>query len=88
MAAVFDAFFGFVYWGVAWLLMRRADVRSGRLRRSVWWDWVHVICNVVIILIGLGVYLGAGTAATVMHIMKRLENDKVRQVFSCESNVL
>lgn len=60
MSSLFDSFFGFIFWGVAYFRMRTADYGPGwytkRGLRGLW----GVFLNTVIILIGL-FFLVAGT---------------------------
>jgi hypothetical protein len=60
MSSLFDSFFGFIFWGVAYLRMRRADYgpRFWKVRgiRGI----AGYIFNIIIILIGL-LFLTAGT---------------------------
>ncbi|KND87422.1 N amino acid transport system protein [Tolypocladium ophioglossoides CBS 100239] len=88
VAAVFDAFFGFVYWGVAWFQMRSADKRDGRRVRSKEWDIVLVFFNGFLILLGTFLFLVAGTIASIQHIMQQFAVGAVKGVFSCASNSL
>ena len=60
MSALFDSFFGFIFWGTAYFRMRKADYGPGWIqRRGIRGLWGFVL-NVVIILIGLFM-LTAGT---------------------------
>ena len=67
MSSLFDSFFGFIFWGVAYLRMRNSDRRSGRQdqgwvkhRRGTIGDYFGWGLNVFIILIGC-FFLTAGT---------------------------
>ncbi|VUC37420.1 unnamed protein product [Clonostachys rosea] len=76
VGALFDGFFGWVYWGVAWFRMRQADIRK-RVPR-VWGPKMDVmlgVVNMVIILIGLGLFLGVGAWASSTYL-DDLENNK------------
>ena len=60
MSSLFDSFFGFIFWGVAYLRMRDADYGPGGVkRRGLRGIWGFSL-NIVIILIGIFM-LGAGT---------------------------
>ena len=68
MSSLFDSFFGWIFWGVAYIRMRKADYGPG------WWKgrgvrgWFGAGVNVFII--GVGFYfLGAGTYASVQNIV-------------------
>ena len=60
MSALFDSFFGFIFWGVAYFRMRKATYGPGAAtKRGIRGMWGYVL-NVIIILIGLFM-LSAGT---------------------------
>ena len=60
MSSLFDSFFGFIFWGVAYMRMRRADYGPGFVsKRGIRGLWGFSL-NVFIILIGLFM-LSAGT---------------------------
>lgn len=60
MSSLFDSFFGFIFWGVAYIRMRREDKGPGFLRRESFRGWVELIFNVCLILTGF-FFLGPGT---------------------------
>ncbi|KAG5924502.1 hypothetical protein E4U42_004624 [Claviceps africana] len=86
MSSLFDSWFGFIFWGVAYFRMRTADKNVGRVRSPVG-DWLSVILNVVIILTGF-FFLTAGTYASVQGIVDSFQDGSVGGVFSCKSNGL
>ena len=60
MSSLFDSFFGFIFWGVAYFRMRTADYGPGwYTKRGIRGMW-GAFLNVIIILIGL-FFLTAGT---------------------------
>lgn len=60
MSSLFDSFFGFIFWGTAYMRMRRADYGPGWVqRRGIRGLWGFSV-NVIIILIGVFM-LTAGT---------------------------
>lgn len=60
MSSLFDSFFGFIFWGVAYLRMRQADYGPGWVtRRGIRGIWGFSL-NVFIIIFGIFM-LGAGT---------------------------
>lgn len=60
MSSLFDSFFGFIFWGTAYMRMRRADYGPGWIqRRGIRGLWGFLL-NVIIILIGVFM-LTAGT---------------------------
>ncbi|POR39271.1 N amino acid transport system protein [Tolypocladium paradoxum] len=80
VAAVFDAFFGFIYWGVAWFRMRSADRREGRRVRSKEWDMVLVLFNVFLVFLGTILFLVVGTIASIQHIMEQFAVGAVKGI--------
>lgn len=64
MSSLFDSFFGFIFWGVAYIRMRRAD---GGFEKTVK-GYTLLALNIVIIFIGL-YFLTAGTYTTVQSII-------------------
>lgn len=60
MSSLFDSFFGFIFWGVAYLRMRYADYGPGFYRKRGIRGWIGFLVNITIILIGL-FFLGPGT---------------------------
>jgi hypothetical protein len=86
MSSLFDSWFGFIFWGVAYFRMRSADKKVGR-ERNVIGDWLSIALNIVIIVTGF-FFLTAGTYASVQGIMDSFEAGEVGGVFSCKSNGL
>ncbi|KZN83945.1 N amino acid transport system protein [Penicillium chrysogenum] len=90
MSSLFDSFFGFIFWGTAYIRMRSADhgprffmVRGIR-------GWVGFIFNVFLILVGF-FFLGPGTYvsdAAVMSVVTSYQEGTVGGVFTCASNAL
>lgn len=60
MSSLFDSFFGFIFWGVAYMRMRHADYGPGFYKKRGIRGWIGFIANIIIILIGL-YFLGPGT---------------------------
>ncbi|OAA39404.1 Amino acid transporter, transmembrane [Metarhizium rileyi] len=86
MSSLFDSWFGFIFWGVAYFRMRSADKTIGR-QRNVIGDWLSMGLNVLIILTGF-FFLTAGTYASVQGIIDSFEAGEVGGAFSCKSNGL
>lgn len=86
MSSLFDSWFGFIFWGVAYFRMRTADKTIGRKRNPIG-DWLSMGLNVVIILTGF-FFLTAGTYASVQGIIDSFNAGEVGGVFSCKSNGL
>jgi len=87
MSSLFDSFFGFIFWGVAYLRMRHADYdwkylhprhRGGR-------GFIGAIFNVILIAIGL-LFLSAGTYASVQSIVDGYAANNFGGPFTCRSN--
>ncbi|KAK0303609.1 hypothetical protein LTR01_007942 [Friedmanniomyces endolithicus] len=85
MASLFDSFFGFIFWGVAYIRMRRADYGPG------WWkvngvrSMMMAALNVACIFIGM-LFLTAGTYASVESIKQGYASAAFGGPFSCVSN--
>lgn len=60
MSSLFDSFFGYIFWGTAYMRMRKADYGPGWIRRRGIRGVAGFLLNVWIILIGLYM-LSAGT---------------------------
>lgn len=59
MSSLFDSFFGFIFWGTAYMRMRRADHGPGWIQRRGLRGLLGFVMNVIIILIGMsgGIYV-------------------------------
>lgn len=86
MSSLFDSWFGFIFWGVAYFRMRNADKEVGRERNRIG-DIFSMGLNAVIILTGV-FFLTAGTYASVQGIIDSFEAGEVGGAFSCKSNGL
>ncbi|KOS23085.1 N amino acid transport system protein [Escovopsis weberi] len=84
MSSIFDSWFGFIFWGVAYLRMRSADQKAG-IDRATARDRVGIAVNIFIILIGAFV-LTVGTYASTQGIIDFFRSGAVGGVFSCKSN--
>ncbi|CAK7205898.1 hypothetical protein SEUCBS139899_008678 [Sporothrix eucalyptigena] len=87
MSSLFDSFFGFIFWGVAYFRMRKVDGRLALIKQGNIRAILMAILNAFIILIGL-FFLTAGTYASVQSIVDAFDADEVGGVFSCASNGL
>lgn len=85
MSSLFDSWFGFIFWGVAFFRMRSADEKAKR-RRNAALDILSASLNVIIILTGV-MFLTLGTAASVIGIIDEFKSG-VKKVFSCASNAI
>ncbi|MCJ1243722.1 hypothetical protein MMC30_000919 [Trapelia coarctata] len=85
MSSLFDSFFGFIFWGVAYFRMRTADYGPGwytkRGIRGLWGAFL----NTVIIFIGL-FFLVAGTYVSVDSILIGYRAAAFGGAFSCANN--
>lgn len=86
MSSLFNCWFGFIFWGLAFFRMRHADLKIGWKRQPVL-DAVSVAFNTVLILTGF-LYLTLGTYVSVQGIIDQYAAGNVRGVFSCASNGL
>ncbi|AEO63720.1 uncharacterized protein THITE_2109275 [Thermothielavioides terrestris NRRL 8126] len=87
MSSLFDSFFGFIFWGVAYFRMRRADGSVTLVRDHTVAGYLLAALNIAIILIGV-FFLSVGTYASVESIILEFESGAVGSVFSCASNGL
>ncbi|KAK3720387.1 hypothetical protein LTR37_003798 [Vermiconidia calcicola] len=87
MSALFDSFFGWIYWGIAYIRMRRADYGPGFWKNRGWRGWCGIILNVFIIIFGF-FNLVAGTYASVDAILVGYQVGGFGGPFSCQSNGL
>ncbi|KAI1144002.1 transmembrane amino acid transporter protein-domain-containing protein [Hypoxylon sp. FL0543] len=85
MSSLFDSFFGFIFWGVAYFRMRKADGAVALLKDRSFRGWFEGILNIVIILTGL-FFLSAGTYASVQGILDEFALGTVGRAFQCASN--
>lgn len=86
MSSLFDSWFGFIFWGVAYLRMRNADEKAGRKRNRITAAFSTAV-NYFIIAMGV-FFLSAGTYASVQSIIDAYASGSVGGVFSCASNGL
>ncbi|MCJ1308174.1 hypothetical protein MMC25_001826 [Agyrium rufum] len=85
MSSLFDSFFGFIFWGVAYFRMREADYGPGWWRRrgirGMWGfalNWFIILCGIFM--------LGVGTYASVDSIKLNYASHLVGSAFSCANN--
>ncbi|KAL8717959.1 MAG: hypothetical protein Q9225_004850 [Loekoesia sp. 1 TL-2023] len=87
MSSLFDSFFGFIFWGTAYMRMRRADYGPGWISKRGIRGVAGFSFNVFIILVGCYM-LTAGTYATVQNIINSYKANAVGTAFSCATNGL
>ncbi|KAH8808394.1 amino-acid permease [Xylogone sp. PMI_703] len=83
MSSLFDSFFGFIFWGVAYIRMRRVDGGKAWIRNMSLYGHCMLALNILIIAIGI-FFLGVGTYASVQSII----DSSIGKVFTCASNGL
>lgn len=87
MSSLFDSFFGFIFWGVAYLRMRREDYGPGFYKNRGIRGWAGAILNVGLIGVGL-FFLGPGTYASIESVILNYRAGTVGSPFSCANNGL
>ncbi|OCT44770.1 N amino acid transport system protein [Cladophialophora carrionii] len=85
MSSLFDSFFGWIFWGVAYLRMRRADLGPGFYKKRGLRGWIGFLMNIFIIIVGI-YFLGVGTYASVDSIILDYRAGNVKGVFTCADN--
>jgi hypothetical protein len=86
MSSLFDSFFGFIFWGVAYIRMRRVDGgRTALIHPKTPYGYSMFALNVFIIIIGV-FFLSAGTYTSVQSIIDGYNAGLVGGVFTCASN--
>jgi hypothetical protein len=87
MSSLFDSFFGFIFWGVAYIRMRQADFGPGFYKTRGIRGWLGFLFNCS--LIGIGIFfLTAGTYASVQAIIDGYAVASFGGPFTCETNGL
>lgn len=86
MSSLFDSWFGFIFWGVAYFRMRKVDRQAGIKDNKVI-DLSSNILNILIIATGV-LFLTVGTYASVQGIIDSFRAGEVSGVFSCATNGL
>jgi len=87
MSSLFDSFFGFIFWGVAYMRMRRADYGPKYYSVRGIRGWIGFVVNITLCLIGL-LFLSAGTYASVQSIIDGYNAANFGGPFSCATNGL
>ena len=64
MSSLFDSFFGWIFWGTAYMRMRKADLGPGFWKKRGLRGWVGFIMNIFIIFAGI-FFLTVGTYVSV-----------------------
>ncbi|KAL5408157.1 hypothetical protein PMIN06_005955 [Paraphaeosphaeria minitans] len=87
MSSLFDAFFGFIYWGVAYFRMREADYGRNYFKNRGIRGWAGFLFNVGLCCVGL-LFLTGGTYATVQSIIDGYKANNFGGAFTCQDNGL
>ncbi|KAH7096003.1 transmembrane amino acid transporter protein-domain-containing protein [Paraphoma chrysanthemicola] len=87
MSSLFDSFFGFIFWGVAYMRLRRAKYGEGFWKTRGFRGYFGFFFNILLCLIGL-LFLTAGTYATVQSIIDGYKLSSFGGPFTCQDNGL
>jgi hypothetical protein len=87
MSSLFDSFFGFIFWGVAYYRMRRETYGPDFYKTRGFRGYAGFGFNILLCLIGL-LFLTAGTYATVQSIIDGYHDSAFGGPFSCIDNGL
>ncbi|CAK45327.1 hypothetical protein CBS63078_5539 [Aspergillus niger] len=87
MSSLFDSFFGFIFWGTAYLRMRREDYGPNFYKNRGIRGWLGAILNVTLILAGF-FFLGPGTYASIESVIISYREGTVGTPFSCANTGL
>lgn len=87
MSSLFDSFFGFIFWGVAYFRMRKAKYGPDFWKTRGFRGYFGFFFNIFLCLIGL-LFLTAGTYATVQSIIDGYEAASFGGPFTCQDNGL
>ena len=88
MSSIFDSFFGFIFWGVAYIRMRQVDYgRWGWLTKRGLKGYVGGSINMLWICVGI-YFLGPGTYVSVQSIVNGYNQGSFGGAFTCEDNGL
>jgi hypothetical protein len=87
MSSLFDSFFGFIFWGVAYIRMREADFGPNFYKVRGVRGWFGFLFNVGLICVGV-FFLGPGTYASVQAILDGYAADNFGGPFTCLTNGL
>lgn len=82
MSSMFGAWFGFIFWGVAFIRMKSDGKGKGWFKLLSTWDKFLVFVNVVLICIGAYIF-GPGIYVTIQGIIDSYEAGTVGGVFTC-----
>ena len=84
VSSLFESFLGFIFWGVAYIRMRRVDGGITWLHGQNAAGFAKLVLNIFII--GIGFFLTIGTYVSVQSIIDNHAANAVGSVFTCASN--
>lgn len=87
MSSLFDSFFGFIFWGWAYLRLRNTTYGQGFWKTRGSRGYVGAVFNVILIGIGF-FFLTVGTYSTIVNIIDGYKASSFGGAFSCQSNAL
>ncbi len=87
MSSLFDSFFGFIFWGVAYMRLRRGKYGEGFWKTRGIRGYLGFFFNIILIMIGL-LFLSAGTYASVQSIIDGYKQSSFGGAFTCQDNGL
>ncbi|CAI5758534.1 unnamed protein product [Candida verbasci] len=96
MSSLFDCFFGFIFWALAYFKLRKLyyykkegiNISFWKLVQiSNWYTRLEILLNVIIFIIGLYI-LGPGLYATIQSIIWSYQDSLYGNPFSCVSNAI
>lgn len=93
MSSLFDCWFGFIFWGVAFFRLKR--LHNGKDEFRMWpyfkaaslWEKLEIGVNFALIVIGIYI-LGPGIYATIESIILSYRANAYGSAFSCVSNAI
>ncbi|CCH59337.1 hypothetical protein TBLA_0B05020 [Henningerozyma blattae CBS 6284] len=89
LSALFDCWFGFIFWGVAYIRLKHEKYNFSKgernFQRLTFTEKLNFITCVLLIIVGLYI-LGPGLYASVQSIIINYEKDAYGVIFSCKSN--
>ncbi|KAF1840984.1 uncharacterized protein K460DRAFT_370964 [Cucurbitaria berberidis CBS 394.84] len=87
MSSLFDSFFGFIFWGVAYFRLRRAKYGPDYWKTRGFRGYFGFFFNILLCMIGL-LFLTGGTYATVQSIIDGYKASSFGGPFTCADNGL
>ncbi|ANB13273.1 hypothetical protein AWJ20_1557 [Sugiyamaella lignohabitans] len=85
MSSLFDCWFGFIFWGVAYLRVQSEEYGPGWWKHQTLWGYVKLGFNIFLIVAGFYI-LGPGTYATAEAIVQSYQAGGMPGPFTCKNN--